>query len=153
MALRLITALAVCLVSGFGGTAEDKPKSDSQLLQGSWDWDPAVEQPDAVPPILLERIVIKGNTLTFHYSLEGKKTPCTTEFKLDPKASPKEIDFTTTGWGKDQTYRGLYEVKDGQLKICYRGPGCTRPKNFDDKREPNSTFTTVFIVLKPTPIA
>jgi uncharacterized protein (TIGR03067 family) len=152
--MRCFMAALACLTTGFFGTAEDKPKDDAVLVQGSWDWDPAAKQSDAKPVVLLERIVIKGETLTFHYSLGGKKFTSPTEFKLDSKASPKEIDFTPTEDGnanKGKTYRGLYEFKAGRLKICYRGPGSTRPKNFNDKSAGNNV--TVFITLMPSAVA
>jgi uncharacterized protein (TIGR03067 family) len=99
--------------------------------------------------VLLERVVIKGDTLTFHYNLDGKKFTSATKFKLDPTASPKQIDFTpTAGGNKGRTYLGLYEVKAEQLKLCYRGPESTRPKDFDDEHDPNTNGTTTFIVLK-----
>jgi uncharacterized protein (TIGR03067 family) len=154
MVTRFLAVVAVCSLSGLAGTADDKPKGDAQLVQGSWDWDPAAKQSDAQPQVLLERVVIKGDTLTFHYSLDGKKFTTPTKFTLDPKASPKEIDFTPTDKdnpNKGKAYLGLYEVKAGQLKICYRGPGSTRPKDFDDKSAGNDV--TTFIVLKPSPAA
>jgi uncharacterized protein (TIGR03067 family) len=65
---------------------------------------------------------------------------------LDPKAAPKQIDFAPTeGASKGQTYLGLYEVADGRLRLCYRGPGSTRPKDFEDKSAGNAV--TVFISL------
>ena len=49
---------------------------------------------------------------------------------------------------KGKTYLGLYEFKDRELRICYRGPGSSRPKDFADKAADGSS--TVFIVLKPS---
>ncbi len=148
----IITAVAALSLLGFTGVAEDKPKDDSQLVQGSWDLDPAAKQFDA--QMLLERVVIEGDTLTFHYSLRGRKSSTPTEFKLNPKASPKEIDFTPTdkdNANKGKTYFGLYEVKAGQLRICYRGPGENRPKDFNDKQAGTNGTSTMFIVCKPSP--
>ena len=74
------------------------------------------------------------------------------EFKLDPEASPKEIDFTPTDKdnpNKGKAYLGLYEVTAGRLRICYRGPGSTRPKDFNDKSAGNEV--TTFVVLKLSP--
>jgi uncharacterized protein (TIGR03067 family) len=147
-----VLALALMCAIGFVGLAQEKPKEDAQLLQGSWDWDPAAKQSDAEPVVLLERIVIKGDSLKFHYSLDGKKFVTATEYKIDPTKSPKQINFAPTdkdNAGKGLTYFGLYELKDGQLKICYRGPGSTRPKSFNDKADGNNG--TTFITLKPSP--
>jgi uncharacterized protein (TIGR03067 family) len=148
MVTRLL-ALAVISVLGFVGVAQEKPKEDAQLMEGSWDWDPAAKQSDAEPVVLLERVVIKGDTLTFHYSLNGKRFTSPTKIKLDPRVSPKEIDFSPTdkdNSNKDRAYLGLYEIKAGQLKICYRGPDSTRPKDFKDTHAANSA--TTFITLR-----
>jgi uncharacterized protein (TIGR03067 family) len=147
MLWRTLAAAVVCLLWDLSGVAQNTPKGDAQLVQGSWDWDPAAKQSDAKPVILLERVVIKGDMLTFHYNLDGKKSTSPTKFKLDSTASPKRLDFTPTGGSnKGKTYLGLYEVKPQHLKICYRGPGSTRPKDFNDKLDGNDG--TVFIVLK-----
>ena len=66
MSWRVLVA-AVCLLSGVTGIAQVKPKDDLQLLQGTWAWHPAARQSDARPQVLLERLVIKGDTLTGRY--------------------------------------------------------------------------------------
>ncbi|MFT3882680.1 MAG: TIGR03067 domain-containing protein [Gemmatales bacterium] len=152
MVARFLVMIVLCLLSRLSGIADDKPKSDVQLFQGSWDWDPAAKQSDS--KILVEKVVIKGDTLTIHYNLNGKRNTTPTKFRLDSKATPKEIDFTPTeknAANRGQTYLGLYEVRAGQLMICYRGPGSTRPKDFKDKSAGNDA--TVYIVLKPSPVS
>jgi uncharacterized protein (TIGR03067 family) len=147
MSIRLIAVLVVCLCWGIAGTAQDKSKDDTHRIQGTWDWDPAEAQSDAEPQVILERVVIKGNKLTFHYQLGDQRFTSTTEFKLNPQKGPKEIDFTPLeGANKGKTYLGLYEIMKGRLKICYRGPGSTRPKDFDDKVEGNNGTAFVHLV-------
>jgi uncharacterized protein (TIGR03067 family) len=147
-----VLALTMLGLIGFTAAAEDKTKEDLKLLQGIWDWDPAAKQSEAEPVVLVERVVIKGDTLTIHYSLDGKKFGTPTEFKIDATASPKQINFAATdkdNAGRGLTYFGLYELKAGQLKICYRGPGSSRPKSFDDKGDGNNA--TSFLTLKARP--
>jgi uncharacterized protein (TIGR03067 family) len=147
---------AIFALAAFGCTAllaQDPPKGDAELLRSSWDWDPAAKQSDAEPVVLLERIVIKDNILTFHYSLDGKTFTTPTEFTLESTANPKTIDFSPTDKNNDnrgKAYLGIYELKAGQLKIGYRGPGSTRPKDFDDKQDRKTNALTTFIQLKPT---
>lgn len=151
MASRFAAVMTIC-VFGFAGIAQEKPKDDSLLVQGSWEWDPAAKQSDAKPVVLLEQIVIKDDSLTFHYITGGKKFNTATKFKLDAIAAPKEIDFTPTDKENANTgkpYLGLYEIKAGRLMICYRGPGSSRPKSFLDMSD--GTDVTTFIVLKPSP--
>jgi uncharacterized protein (TIGR03067 family) len=147
MGNRILVTALVCVIVTLQARAEDKPKEDAKAIQGDWAWDPAEKQSDARPVVLLDRIAIKGDKLTFHYRLGDQVSKSETKFKLDPKATPKRIDFTPTeGGNKGKTYLGLYELKDGQLKICYRGPGSSRPKSFKDKAD--GTDGTVFIFLK-----
>ena len=147
--LLMITLIAALCLSGI---AKDKPLDDKTRIQGNWEWDPAAKQSDAEPVVLVERIVIKGDVLTFHYSFDGKPFTTPTTFTLNPKATPGEIDFTPTdkdNANKGKVYLGRYEFKDGKLRICYRGPGSTRPKNFDDKKA--GSDATTFITVKTTP--
>jgi uncharacterized protein (TIGR03067 family) len=143
------TILAIALLAAVPGFAEDK----TPALDGSWDWDPTAKQSDAKPVVLLERVVIKGDKLTFHYNLDGKKFTSPVEFKVGP-AGGATRDFTFTpleGANKGQAYLGLCEITAGKLRICYRGPGASRPKDFDDKHDPKTNDGTVFITLIPSP--
>ena len=148
--MRLHNKVGVLIV--LVGAASARPNElcpdDQKAIQGSWD---VVEQlPDAVPNVKYQSLVFKDGKLTFHAALGEQKTTVSCEFKLDPAKTPKHIDFTVTEREKKgNTYSGLYEFKDGQLKICYRGPGSTRPKDFSDKQD--GTIGTVFLVLKPSP--
>jgi uncharacterized protein (TIGR03067 family) len=100
--------------------------------------------------VVYEKFVFKGDKLIMYLSLGDQKAEVECEFKLDPLASPKQIDFTPIAEAnKGKSYRGLYEFKDGQLKICYRGRGASRPKDFNDKID--GTIGTTVLVLKPTP--
>ena len=55
--------------------SKEKVDPDAAPLQGSWNWDPAAKRSDAQPPVLLQRVVVKGDTITFHYNT----TPVTVE--------------------------------------------------------------------------
>ena len=144
-----LTVLALMLASATLAAPVPKVKlqGDVLLLQGSWDWDPAVKQPLINPQIDTERVVIKDNALVIHYRHKVDTWTSETEFTLDPSADPKTIDFTpTTGANQGKTYLGRYEIKDGKLRICYRGPGSTRPTGFDDKGNGNAGTTTLHLV-------
>jgi len=151
--LRLFLSVSTfALLCGSLGIAEDKPKDDVKLLKGSWDWDPAEKQNDAIPQVLTEKLDFTEEKMTFHYNFNGKKFTTECNFQLNKDESPKQINFINTeGGDKENPYQGLYEFKNGQLKICYRGPGATRPKNFDDKHDTKTNQGTVFIFLKRTP--
>jgi uncharacterized protein (TIGR03067 family) len=126
------------------------PRTDAQLVQRSWD---SVAKPaDVGQPVVLERVIFRGDTLQFHYRAQGAALISATTFKLNTAATPKEIEFTPyQGANADRAYHGLYEFAEGQLRICYRGPGSTRPKDFSDQRDQKSNETTTYLLLKPSP--
>jgi uncharacterized protein (TIGR03067 family) len=140
--------LFACLcITGLGVicSGEDKPR-DETAIQGTWEL--IARSKPAEPDIVCERIVFEGEKMTFHYSLNGKRftTECT--FKLDPTTTPKRIDFTKTGDNKNsKPYLGIYEFKNGELRISYRGPQSTRPKDFSDERD--GTLVTVGYTFEP----
>jgi uncharacterized protein (TIGR03067 family) len=148
----LLTALII-LVAQASAPAQDQTKVDLGSMQGSWNWDPAYKQSEAKPVILVEGVTIRGDKLTIHYNLDGKKFDSNSTFKINAKAESKEIDFTPTeGSNKGKTYLGLYEFKDGKLHICYRGPGASRPANFDDLQDRKTNDSTAFLLLKTKPV-
>lgn len=143
-----LVSLVICVSAGAVAAGAG---DDSKAVQGTWVV--TDHQPQAEPKVVYEKAVIKGDKLTLHSDFMGKKHEVECVFKLDPTATPKRIDFTpVSGASKGQTYPGLYELKkDGEMRICYRGPGSTRPKNFDDKND--GAIGTTFLVLKIKPDA
>jgi uncharacterized protein (TIGR03067 family) len=150
--MSFIAAMFLGMLTCCPAEPDDKEKIDAARLQGKWDWDQSEPQSDAEPKSALERIVIKDDTLTFHYRhidprSKEKTSTASTVFKLNPHTSPKQIDIIPTeGGNKGKTYHGIYEFENGRLKMCYRGPGASRPKNFDDKADGNAG--TFFIYVK-----
>jgi uncharacterized protein (TIGR03067 family) len=129
-------------------SADEKPGADEKAVQGSWNL--KARGKPAEPDVICEKVVFKGDKLTFHYKLGDQRSTSECTFKLDPTSSPKAIDFTPTdGGNKGKPYLGLYEFKDGELCICYRGPGSTRPKSFNDSSAGNAV--TVIYWFEPTP--
>lgn len=52
-------------------------------------------------------------------------------FVLDPKASPKTVDFIPAdGQYKGKTFQGIYQLDGDELKACFAFPGKDRPKTF-----------------------
>ena len=87
------------------------------------------------------RFTFKGQKLLFRHSKdEGKEEEGT--FKADPKKSPKHLDITI----KNKTLHGIYEVKGGELKVCYE-TGDNR-ENRPTKFATNKQEELVLIVLK-----
>lgn len=127
---KLLTLfLVVC--SHEAAQAED----DDKQLQGVWiaqsmeaDGRPAPE--DALKRMRFtfkdRKLHIQGN-----YKTSDEEMAC--DYKLDPKASPKHLDFTPISKEKDEkTVLAIYELKAGVLKICARHADSDkdRPKEF-----------------------
>ncbi len=52
-------------------------------------------------------------------------------FLIDPKKEPKQIDLTMPGGNGPQVLPGVYEFKDGRLRISVAEPGGDRPTTFE----------------------
>jgi len=114
----------------------EQGKSDTDLLQGSWE---AVritiggKEPEKKKDITIV-FTFKGDKL--FTSGEGKDTK-EEEYKLDATKSPKQIDIGPRGQGKGLT--GIYDVKDDTLLIGY---------SFSDKRPNDFTDAAIVMTLK-----
>ena len=77
-----------------------------------------------------DTLTLKGKQFTS--TVQGKTT--TGAFKIDPTATPKTIDITSTdGSGKSVTQKGIYELDGDNQKICMSAPGKPRPTEFVSK--------------------
>lgn len=149
---KFVGVVTLLILSTVAALGQGKGKPDKELIQGNWVWDAAYAQSDATPVVLVERIVINGDQLTFHYKMEADRFRSPTTFKIDSEAIPKQIEFTPTqGPNQGKTYVGIYEIKEGTLRIAYRGPGSPRPKRFHNERLPGLTEDVSLIYLKRSP--
>jgi uncharacterized protein (TIGR03067 family) len=75
-------------------------------------------------------------TILFDDKVRSKVT-----LSIDPKASPKAIDFTVTeGLLAGRSYFGIYEMKNDTLKICLTLQGSGRPADFRCNADSNSNL-------------
>jgi uncharacterized protein (TIGR03067 family) len=64
------------------------------------------------------------------------------DFTFDATQSPKTIDYThTAGMNKGKKQLGIYELKDGELRILMSAPGATRPAGFQRAPARGETLT------------
>jgi uncharacterized protein (TIGR03067 family) len=59
-----------------------------------------------------------------------KKRSIEGTYKLDPSKSPRQIDVVRRRGGEELTFKGIYAVEKGRLKVCLAGAGNDRPKEF-----------------------
>ncbi|MBL8822807.1 MAG: TIGR03067 domain-containing protein [Planctomycetia bacterium] len=131
-----------CLLIGLLMPVADEPKqADLTAMQGEWGCTLNIRngqrQPDDVAETLFRDV--KDDVVIvslFDKALQKSK------IKLNPQASPKEIDSTMLdGPAKDKVSLGIYEFKDGQLYLCVAQPGQPRPTSFESKPGSNTSLT------------
>jgi uncharacterized protein (TIGR03067 family) len=110
--------------------AADKPKKEDgkkgvKGLDGTWEVVSATRDGKANENAKGDKVVFAGNNVT----VQGQDGEHKGTVQVDPKK--KTMDFTPTeGEQKGQTFKGIYELKKGELKVCLAEPGKDRPKEF-----------------------
>ena len=128
----LAALLAVALAAAGGGlltAAEEKDKSDKDLLQGTWNAVSGERGGEKLNENQLknwEKMVFADDKFTREGNEKKEGT-----FVIDPKKEPKEIDLNLTVKGQAATWSGIYELKGTTLKLCLKPGG--RPTEFDSK--------------------
>lgn len=119
-------------------TAEAKTESSSATeLEGEWAMvSGSVDgQPMQAGMIKTGRRVTTGDQLTV---LFGKQAVIKARLKLDPKKSPKHIDYILAG-GDAQL--GVYKLVGSQLTVCMASVGEPRPADFNASKGSHRTLT------------
>jgi uncharacterized protein (TIGR03067 family) len=90
--------------------------------------------------------LIEGNAIT---AVDPDGSSGKMRFKVNPNKSPKQFDVTSLeGKLKGQTDPGIYELKEGRLRVCFRDPGNTkgkRPKAFTDASIPKGGYGLIIL--------
>jgi uncharacterized protein (TIGR03067 family) len=114
--------------------ADEKPKSDKELIQGTWIPVSGEENGKKIPKEkLTDKLIFTEDKVTMQRA-GGESRKGT--YTIDPEKKPKELDLT---FGNN-TYMGIYELKGTTLK--YVGMERGRPSAFD------STGATLVIFEK-----
>lgn len=138
MGLAFVLMSSVAFVVG----AEDAQK-DLDKMQGTWTVVAAERNGRKSPEEALKtmQVVIKGNVLTV---VEGKDRPQPRQenatLTLTPSKKPKTLDIKPVGGKEENTARGIYELKDGVLRMCWTNEGGERPEEFSTKPDSNSAM-------------
>ena len=121
-------ALACCLMAGCVGASAEPPVDDAALWQGTWNmvsctWNGEPQDGDC-------QWIVSGDS--YHIRLDGKTGADPYAFQLD--AGKKRIDVfhhdtpPGTYGGK---LKGIYEIDQGTLRVCYDLTGQQYPASFD----------------------
>jgi len=142
MKTKLACLLVVALTLGAGG--ESGQKQEVAKFAGTWALSEC-RYDGRDHSSLKFKVVFRGN----EGKIEGNDKVASEydkiKFKLDATMTPRAIDITVSaGSQTDATMQGIYEFKDGELRICAKVFGNGRPKDFD---APDGS-SSVLLVLK-----
>ena len=133
MRLHAVLFVAAGLLIAADDSSKSKDevvKKDLAMMQGSWiaisaERDGEKRSKDEIKDL---KFVVKGDKWTIN--LDGQEFQGT--LKIDPTKTPKESD---TVMEDGQTVKTIYTVSPDELKLCWRGPGEDRPKEFVSKAD------------------
>jgi uncharacterized protein (TIGR03067 family) len=107
-----------------------KPKSDAELIQGTWafDWSELDGKKEDGP---VDRAVVFAGEKMILKELDGDRAD-PGSFRLDPTKTQKEIEIGRSERDPKDVVPGIYELNGDQLKICFvRDPKGKRPAKFE----------------------
>lgn len=135
--MRRTIGLAVCVLL-IAAEGKDKDKK-ADPLTGTWKVVSLVAGGQDMEKA-------KGNTVTFKdgtMTMKSERGDRKSTYKLDSSKKPAAIDLTAQGGQRDgMTSKGIYEVKDDELKLCVSFvPGGARPGVFASKDQGEVLFT------------
>jgi uncharacterized protein (TIGR03067 family) len=110
-------------------------------MSGEWQMVSCIRDGYTLEPMLVKsgrRIGRGGETTTMF----GKQVFMKARYTLDATQNPKTIDYAITdGASKGKTQYGIYEMDGELLRICYAGPGKSRPTDFTSATGDGKTVT------------
>lgn len=128
-----MTRIALALTAILTLSAADASKSDKEAVAGGWKV-AACELESKLLPESAFKDLLYSMAADGTWKLSGGPGfPKSTggRFELNPKATPKTIDFIPSdGPFKDKTFQGIYQVEGDELKACFAFPGKDRPKTY-----------------------
>lgn len=129
MKLHALLVLPVWLLLA-GDSQEDATKIDLERFQGNWSLMSAESDGKKTSPEEAKKLKLTIQGKRFTLQKDGVVVSEGT-FTLDPTKKPKGIDETiTAGRNKGKVFLAIYEIDDGQHKICFAPSGKERPQTF-----------------------
>jgi RNA polymerase sigma-70 factor (ECF subfamily) len=111
------------VAAGVVAAGDEKPKSDKELIQGTWIAVSGEQDGKEIPQERLkDKLIFTEDKVTLERAGDERREGT---YTIDPEKKPKELDLTYGG----KTYMGIYELKGTTLK--YVGMERGRPSDFD----------------------
>ncbi len=140
----ILTAVAALAADG----KDEKPKSDKELIQGTWDVVSSTEAGRAVPAENTRnlQIIFTADMMSFRpKDAKNPKDTTSIQYTLDPTKDPKEIDTShELDPGKPILQLGIYSLERDTLKLNLEAAGKPRPTKLESK----AGDTGILFVLK-----
>jgi uncharacterized protein (TIGR03067 family) len=126
--MRLVVlAVVLGLAAGCTRTDNEAVQQELQRLQGTW---VGLSYTDAQRTVdgrdMAMSLVIDGDRFSVRFNDEVKAQG---KLNIDPTRTPRTIDFLED----TQTGRGIYELYENSLRVCYDGTGQERPTKLEVK--------------------
>ena len=134
--MRMVAVCVVVAALCCAAASRDEKPDPPEKLEGRWLLTDASDSDGVVKKgkVAIYTLVVEGGKMRREYD-DGEKDAAK-PMRTDATKSPRWIDFKTEGKGGDIDRFGIYEVKKGELRICYSTVVPT-----DAKRRPTD-FTT-----------
>lgn len=109
-------------------------------LQGTWQVLAIENSGDALPSddVASARLSLQKNS----YELSNKDGSLRGTFSADLSKTPWQMQIRPEGSGDDGfLIKGIFELQDGQLRVCYGAPGGERPTEFTTAKSDRTLLT------------
>jgi len=125
------TLVAACVISGLFLAIQGQPTpQETAAMQGTWKIESFINNGDTLSNDTFSswRRIVKDDRVTWK---RGDEVLVELSIKYNPRVKPMTLDSTIqSGDGKGQTLLAIYELNDGELRVCAAPPGKPRPRDF-----------------------
>ncbi len=132
---QVITVAVLCATALFAvAESGDKPKSDHDLIQGTWKV-VSTEESGKMPKVPADfRVVITADMLSMNPGKDADFSIPSRKYTLDASKRPKAMDTShELDPGKPIVQLAIYALDGDELKLCLGRAGEPRPTKFESK--------------------
>ena len=116
--MKFLTLIALLSLASFEFSVRGEDKAESVSVDGTWRPISAEFAGAPFPDEVLKtmKLILEKEK----YTVFVGENPDEGTVSRNPKKSPKTMDITgTKGPNKGKTFLAIYELKDGNLRVCY----------------------------------
>jgi uncharacterized protein (TIGR03067 family) len=129
MKTTIVFAFLIAAAAGLSAAAQDQKKEVAKFA-GTWELDELIYNGEDHTKLKF-KVTFKGSEAVIEGNDAVKREYARIKLKLDPSTMPKIVDVkVSAGSQADATMEGIYEFKDGKLRMCVKVFGKDRPSEF-----------------------